>query len=461
MKIADLAGRRVAIWGFGTEGRATLSALKVRLPGQRVAVLNDQGLPAAVVDELRGDRQVELQLGSAALAALPTYQVIVKSPGVSPYAEPSGAALEMVREAGSVVTSATQLWFDENPEARTIAITGTKGKSTTAALTAHLLRAAGLRVAVGGNIGQAMINFVVSPPQPEPEIWVIELSSFQTADLLARPSIAVLLNLFPEHLDWHGTVTTYFRDKLRLLSRSLSGAKPGAVLVNAADPETARHAGGWAATMRFNDPASIHLAAGRIYKGRQPLIAVDRVPLLGAHNLSNLCAALSAVQLAGVDPKAVVKAVESFRALPHRLLVLGERDSLLWVDDSISTTPQSAQAAVEAFEGRPVTLLLGGFERGLDYAGLARFVVERPVERVITLPDNGPRIAEAVRRARGERPAPKLVEAADLRQAVALAGSSTAPGGVVLLSPAAPSFGRFRDYRERGDEFAKAAGFEA
>lgn len=460
MKIDDLAGRRVAIWGFGTEGRATLRALQARLPGQRVAVLNDAPLPPSLREELSLAPEVELQLGSAALAALPSYEVIVKSPGVSPYVGPSAAALEAARAAGSEITSATQIWFDENPAARTLAITGTKGKSTTVALTAHLLRVAGLRVAVGGNIGKAMIDSVASPPQPEPEIWVIELSSYQTASLLARPSIAVLLNLFPEHLDWHGTVAAYYRDKLRLLGRSASGVTPGAVVVNAADPESLRQGDGWVGATRFNDREGIHVRDDQVWDAERPLIASGRLPLLGAHNLSNLCAALSAVRLAGVDPAAIVEAVESFRGLPHRLFALGERGSVLWVDDSISTTPQSAQAAVAAFAGRPVTLLLGGFERGLDYRQLARYAVERPVETVITLPDNGARIAEAVRQARGARSAPKLIEADDLQQAVSLAAASTQAGGVVLLSPAAPSFGRFRDYRERGEEFAKAVGFD-
>jgi UDP-N-acetylmuramoylalanine--D-glutamate ligase len=163
--------------------------------------------------------------------------------------------------------------------------------------------------------------------------------------------------------------------------------------------------------------------------------------------------------LAGIDPATVAPAVESFRGLPHRLHRLGERDEITWVDDSISTTPQSARAAVEAFPGRPITLLLGGHDRGLDYTELARFVVARPVETVITLPDSGPRVAAAIRQACSEaETALRLIEAADLADAVHQAREATPAGGVVLLSPAAPSFGRFRDYRQRGDWFAELAG---
>jgi UDP-N-acetylmuramoylalanine--D-glutamate ligase len=423
-------------------------------------VVNDGVLPASVATELEADPEVSLLLGAAALDGLPGFEVILKSPGVSPHVGPSAAALSAARRAGARVTSATELWFGEQAGAVTVAVTGTKGKSTTAALIAHLLTAAGRRVALGGNIGRAMLDFVVEPPDPLPEIWVLELSSYQIADLQARPTVALLLNLYPEHLDWHGQVESYFADKWKLTQPSPSGARPEIVILNGEDRESQARAGALPGAWRFNDPSAVHWRDGWIYDGPERLLAAARVPLAGEHNLSNLCAALTAVRAVGVEPAEVVPAVESFQPLPHRLSLLGMRGGLLWVDDSISTTPQSAQAAVEAFPGRSITLLLGGYERGLDYGELARYLAHRPVERVITVPDSGPRIAHAVREARGSRAEPDLFEAQDLAEAVEQARSRTPPGGVVLLSPAAPSFGRFRDYRARGARFAQLAGFD-
>lgn len=474
MRISDLAGRRVALLGFGVEGRSTLAAIRSRLAEQPVTVLDQNPLPAEAAAALAADPAVAVCTGDGALDDLAGFEVIVKSPGVSPYRGPAAAALIAARAAGAIVTSATELWFGENPGATVVAVTGTKGKSTTASLIAHLLAAAGRRVALVGNIGSPMLELVAQPPVPPPELWVMELSSYQIQDLHARPAIAVLLNLFPEHLDWHGSAERYFEDKTRLVQPSATGAAPRAVVLDAQDPETRRRFGGpenptIETAVWFNHPAGLHVAGERgvdeqILDGDRPILPAGSLHVPGRHNLSNLCAALTAVRLAGVDPAAVAPAVERFRGLPHRLCVLGEREGVSWVDDSISTTPQSARAAVEAFPGRPITLLLGGHDRGLDYGDLARFLVARPVETVLTLPDSGPRIAAAIRQARTEarvpeEAPPRLVEAADLAAAVAEARRTTPAGGVVLLSPAAPSFGRFRDYRQRGERFAELAGF--
>lgn len=459
MKLSELAGRRVAVWGFGTEGRSSLRVLQARFPGQPVTVINDTELPVSIASELKQQRGVQLLQGREALAQVADFEILLKSPGISPHLGPSADALAAARAAGTRVTSATDLWFGEFPDARSIAITGTKGKSTTAALVAHLLRAAGKQVALGGNIGTAMLDFVADPPVVAPDFWVLELSSFQVCDLEARPSVAVLLNLYPEHLDWHGTVERYFSDKVRLVQPSSSGERPERVILNASDAETGKRLGDTVKADYFNQENDLHVADGWIREGERPLLEVAAVGLAGAHNLSNVCAALAAVRAVGVDPVTVAPAVRDFRGLPHRLAVLGEREGVTWVDDSISTTPQSAIAAVEAFAGQPVTLLLGGHDRGLDYSELARFVVSRPVERVISLPDSGPRIAEAILKARGEGSLPRVTEASDLSAAVEEARSSTPADGVVLLSPAAPSFGRFRNYQERGKRFAQEVGF--
>ncbi|MFN7552558.1 MAG: Mur ligase family protein, partial [Pseudomonadota bacterium] len=206
MRLAELEGRRVAIWGAGREGRAAWRWLADRLPLRPAVVC-----PAAEAETARAFAVgAEVIAGEAGVEALRGFDVVVKSPGISPYRSPAPEA----EAAGVRFTSGTALWFAAHPGARTIAITGTKGKSSTTAMVAHLLRAAGRSVVLAGNIGLPLLE---APDAAVPDWWVMEVSSFQARDLGGVPEIAAVLNLHPEHLDWHGTVECYYRDKMRLL----------------------------------------------------------------------------------------------------------------------------------------------------------------------------------------------------------------------------------------------------
>ncbi len=440
MRLSELEGRRLALWGLGREGWSTLRALRRLWPQMPLTILDDAEIE---VDELG----VDVVTGrDAVAAALPGFDVVIKSPGVSLYRP----EVEEAQRAGVTITSATRIWFAEHPDAQTVCVTGTKGKSTTASLVAQLLGAAGVAAELRGNIGRPLLDPVEEPP----DVWVIELSSYQTADLEADPSVAVLLNLYPEHIDWHGDVETYYRDKLNLFVHQ----KSGIAVVNRDFATRGR----FARPVYFNDPEGFHVDDGFVCQGPRRVLSVERIALPGPHNHTNVCAALAAVLCVDpeVDPASLAEAVAAFRGLPRRLMPLGERDGVLYVDDSISTTPQSAIAAIEAFPDRPVTVLLGGYERGLPYGELARYLVSRPVDAVITLPSSGERIADAVRECLGDSQVPVLIEAGDLEEAVAEARRVTPPGGVVLLSPAAPSYVAFRNFEERGEAFARLAGFQ-
>ena len=226
MKISELEGKRVAIWGYGREGRAALAALRWRLPRQSITVFCSDSEAAT----LRGmeDPNLVVETGPVNGEMLATFEVVIKSPGISPYTSPVvDAELHGTRFVGG-----TSFWFSENPDARTICVTGTKGKSTVTALIAHLLRAGGKRTALAGNIGLPLLELLdVDPP---PDYWAIELSSYQAREAI-RPSVAVVLNFFPEHLDWHGTEPRYFQDKMALVTAT----SPGAAVLNAADPRVA------------------------------------------------------------------------------------------------------------------------------------------------------------------------------------------------------------------------------
>ncbi|MFZ3236558.1 MAG: UDP-N-acetylmuramoyl-L-alanine--D-glutamate ligase [Stellaceae bacterium] len=433
MRAADLGAARVAIWGLGREGRAAIEFLRARHPRLRLLLLDDSG-DASAPTELSN---IECACGSDAIGhALKHIDVLVKSPGVSLYRP----EISLAQENGVEVTSLLNLWFAEGPNIRTVCVTGTKGKSTTASLIAHILRGLGRKAALAGNIGVPVTEIDPSAV----EYAVIEVSSYQAADFDGRCDIAVLTSLFPEHLDWHRTLAAYYRDKLNVLRRS------GAAIVNR-DAVPAREFGQY----WFNNESGFHVRGGEIFDRRTRIGFVRNRYLARPHNLSNVCAALTVAKVLGLDPATALAATSDFCALPHRQQEIGEIGGVLYVDDSISTAPESTIAALEVYGGHDITLIVGGYDRGIDYGKLAARLAGSTVRMVICLGVSGERICAAVRAAGGR---PEAALARSMAEAVALARQATPAGGVVLLSPAAPSYGYYRDFAERGRDFAAEAG---
>jgi UDP-N-acetylmuramoylalanine--D-glutamate ligase len=446
VRISELEGRRVAIWGYGREGRAAYAAIRQRLGSLPLTVFCNAEEAAAL--RALDDSALRIET-EAVLESLAGYQVVIKSPGISPYASPAAdLALQDVR-----LTSGTALWFAENPGARSICITGTKGKSTTTALVAHLLRAAGRRTALAGNIGLPLLDLL--DVEPTPQHWAIELSSFQTREATA-PDIALALNLYPEHLDWHGSEQRYYEDKLSLLCQSM----PRVALANAGDPRLAAWRWPEGLDLRwFNHGEGWHERDGWIFRGEEVVLDARALPLPGQHNRLNLCAAFAAVEAAGLDAVAYADAVANFVPLPHRLQSLGVRGGIEYVNDSISTTPHASLAALDCNPGRRVAILVGGYDRGVDWGVFAERMKTAPPQAVVTMGQNGPRIHDLLRPLTySDRFT--LAEAGDVDEAVRKAAALLDHRGVVLLSPGAPSFPRYRDYVDRGRHFARAAGFD-
>ena len=462
MRISQLEGRRLALWGWGREGRAAYAALRARLPAQPLTLFCSAE-EAASADAL-GDGLLSVETEASA-GRLSAFEVVVKSPGISPYRPEALVAAH----AGTAFVGGTALWFGERAAegevARGVAcVTGTKGKSTTTALLAHLLRAGGVRTALAGNIGLPLLEVL----DEAAEAWAVELSSYQTGDVAAaggvRPDVAVVTNVFPEHLDWHGGEERYVEDKLALLTR----ARPRVAVLNAADARLA------ALGARLDPATEVrwygrgdgwHLRGDVLHRGDAALFDTRDVPLPGRHNRGNLCAALAAIEALGYDAAALAPAARTFRPLPHRLQVLGTRDALTWVNDSISTTPYASLAALEVHRGRRVALLLGGHDRGLDWSDFATAMQAQAPAVIVTMGRNGPRIHDllAPLAAGGGfllRQADGLADAVAQARAGLADSGRPATGDVLLLSPGAPSFGPWRDYVERGRDFARLGGFD-
>jgi UDP-N-acetylmuramoylalanine--D-glutamate ligase len=441
----DFERNRVAVLGTGREGRAVRDFLRARYPAIELALLAEQAPEEDFVAGLC-DRD-RLHVGPLSEAGLNGYDILVRSPGISPYRK----CLRDAVASGAAVTTPSNLWFEAHRGEQTICITGTKGKSTTSALLAHLLEASGYATRLAGNIGQPLL----SCDDRGVDWWVIELSSYQLADLEARPTVAVILNLSPEHLDWHGNLAAYRADKLRLAE--LSAGRP--LIVNAADAQLRAEFLDRANTAWFNSADGFRVKNGELFDGDRPFPVQLPVELPGEHNLSNLAAALTVLREIGADLSVASAALPAFRGLPHRLEVIGEMDSVRYVDDSISSTPVATLAALEAYRGQSVSLLLGGLDRGLDWAPHIERMRSILPHAIVGIPDSGERLIDLLGQA-GVSPPGGLHSAASMEEGVTRAKKLTPPGGVVLLSPGAPSFPRFRDYRERGRRFADACGIE-
>jgi UDP-N-acetylmuramoylalanine--D-glutamate ligase len=424
---SELTSASVGVWGLGVEGTASLHRLQEM---GTVPRLVDDAPTASSVDGLE-----VLRTDQGGLDALLRCDVVIKSPGISRY-RPEVEALE---RAGVPVRGGLGLWLEDADAARVACITGTKGKSTTTALAGHLLTQLGYRARMGGNIGH--------PPwapssEPEPDLWVIETSSYQVPDLTSGPAVVAVTSLSPDHLDWHGGVERYYADKLSLAT------KPGVEVVIA---------NGTDATLRLQADA---LGPAVRWIPDDTVRWFGALGLPGRHNQRNAAMARAVLLALGIeeaaDDRRMAAAAAGFSGLPSRCHSLGRVAGVEFIDDSLSTNVLPAQVALEAYGDRPVALLVGGHDRGLDYAPLGQAVAARLAPTlVVTLPDNGPRIGQAIRRVAGAQV--EVVDAVDLPEAVTTAFAWSEPGGVVLLSPAAPSFGRYADYRDRARAFADAA----
>ncbi|SCL15324.1 UDP-N-acetylmuramoylalanine--D-glutamate ligase [Micromonospora nigra] len=442
MRLSDLRGRTVAVWGAGREGRAAVTAIAAHGPADLVAV-DDSANFLSLPWEGPLAEAAPLVTGEQGYARLAAADVVVRSPGV-PNTHPW---LVELRGRGATVTQGTALWMADHA-ARTVGVTGSKGKSTTSSLISHLFAAVDRPNVFGGNIGVPTLDL------PDAELYVLELSSYQCSDLTDSPRIAVVTALFPEHLDAHGGEREYYRDKLNLLAHG-----PETVVVNGSDPRLAAELGD-RPVVRAGRPDTTHVAPGPdgtpwFHLADRPLFPRAVLPLVGRHNEGNLCVALAVLDALDVDVVArrdtLAVAVAEFQGLAHRLTEIADPSGLTFVDDTLATSPYAAMHAIDAYDGRALTVIVGGTDRGVDYAPLREHLADRELT-VIGIPDSGPRIVSVL----DGLPKVRTETVDDLVDAVRLAREVTPVGGVVLLSPAAPSYGRFRNFEHRSEVFARA-----
>ncbi|KKQ28436.1 MAG: UDP-N-acetylmuramoylalanine--D-glutamate ligase [Candidatus Levybacteria bacterium RIFCSPLOWO2_12_FULL_37_14] len=425
--LLGLKNKKILIVGKGIEGNAVYEYLIKHLPENKIDIVDQKD----GVDYLSEQKE---------------YDIAVKSPGVVP---------ELITIP---YTTATNI-FMSNAKGKVIGITGTKGKSTTTTLIYEMMKAQDLDAYLGGNIGQSPLDFI---DNLNDNSWtVLEMSSYQLNDLKVSPYIAVVLMITNEHLNYHKTQEAYIDAKRNILR--FQNTQDTAIINK--DYPASHESDIYTIAKIFRTSREREVGNGcfvnkqAIWMNRdgktEKIINVEKIKLLGKHNLENVCASICVAKLAGVSNQNIAKVLEKFRGLEHRLEFVGEKNGVIFYNDSLATVPE---AVIQALKTLPdtETLIAGGYDRGLDYSGIGEYLNKGQIKTLILFAPSGKRIWEEIRKATSEANRPEKFDVITMEQAVKIAAAETKPGKICLLSPASASFGTFKDYKDRGEQFKKA-----
>ena len=439
MKIFPLIKqKKILILGLGMEGLSTYFFLKKRFP-DKVLTLADRfkfdELPKELQLLPKKDKKIKFKLGRGYLRGVSGFGMVFVSPGIS------DSILEMVRGAQTIVSTNLELFF-ELCRGKIIGVTGTKGKSTTTSLIYRVLKQGGLDVRIAGNIGEPALSFLEKVKSDT--IFVLELSSYQLMRLYKSPNIAVIQNIVPEHLDYHGSFAKYVKAKENIVKFQ---NKKDYVIYNSKSiiaTKIAQKSPG--KKIPFNDFTN---------EIEESIIPIVSIPLKGKFNLQNVLPAILIGRMFDVPDKKIAKAIKSFKPLEHRLEYVAVVNGVEYYNDSLSTIPESAIAAMDSFPGKYKILILGGYDRGLDFSNLAKKIKQEKIRGIILFPTTGERIWQDIKKEFKDKNLPLHLFTDKIRKAIGAVHEWSKKGDVVLLSPASPSFSMFKNYKDRGDQFKK------
>lgn len=404
MRVEELKNyKKILLLGFGKEGKSTLNFLHHYSPESGIGIADQAYDPEYM------SRQKD-------------YDLVVRSPGISKHL------------LTAPYTTAANIFF-ANVKGKVIGVTGSKGKSTTASLIHEILREAGTKSHLVGNIGNPALNELLHQNNAD-NVWVYELSSYNLDDLEYSPHISVFLNFFSDHMDYHGGVEEYWGAKKRIIARS---AENDFLVYNQACPRLEKLAG----EERARPAAFIE----------QFPFSKKSVRLHGAHNFDNVRAAVTVANILDIPSHITKRAVENFKPLPHRLENIGTFRGITFYDDANATTPEATVQALNALLN-VATLLVGGQDRGYDFSDLSAEILKHGIMNLILFPESGAKIRDAILRINPAVP-PQFYPAADMEEAVRLAYIHTPKDSVCLLSCASPSYSLWKNFEEKGDQFQK------
>lgn len=424
MDLTSYQDKKIAILGFGREGKSTLQfLLRHGISPHHITILDKNQVE---VENIRS------HTGEHYLAHLEEYDLIFKTAGM-PYLP------ELLAVQDKLLTQ-VQFFFDHF-KGKVIAITASKGKTTMTSLAYQLLLNAGLPVTLAGNIGKPVLDQITNFENAEHYV-VIELSSFMLETLKKKNEISILGALFPVHLDWHGNMQNYLAAKARILQGSQKN-----ILLHTSYQEYFKHLSSDKLILTGKGTDYDRDATHLLLKGK-PLLARKEIQLLGEHNLRNITAIVALAQQLALPQEVLLKTLKEFTAVRHRLQKVGTFQGIDFYDDAISTSPFSSIAALDALGDQVDTLFLGGVDGRYDFSALVARIQKSQIRNLVLFPDSGKVFAELL----GEKHY-RMLHTRDMREGVAFAYQYTQPGKIALLSTATPSFSLRKDFEEKGDLF--------
>jgi len=445
--VTNFKDKKVAVLGLGLEGEDVCRFLlqqkaKITVFDQKTA--SELG---KIYQELK-KKGVQFSLGKNYLQpGLTSFDFVFRSPGFHRFL----SQIIQAEKKGVVITSATKLFFDLCP-GKIIGVTGTKGKGTTATLIYEILKKAKKKIFLAGNIGESMLNLL---PKLNKDSWVVlELSSFQLMDLDKSPQIAVVLFITSEHLDYHQDRDEYLQAKSNIVRHQ---KRKDYSIFNADDPISTSFAKLTSAQAfyfsRSKKVNGAYVKNKQIILGKEILGQTKDLKLRGEHNWDNVCAAVTAGFLAEAKIDSIKKVVFSFPGLEHRLELVRVKNKVSFYNDSFSTTPETAIAAIKAFH-EPLILIAGGSEKGSDYSQLGQEIAKSSVKTLILIGKTVEQLRKVVNQAgfKGEI----VFRPGEMKKIVEVAWKKSKPGDVILLSPACASFDMFKNYKDRGHQYKKS-----
>ena len=430
MKINSLEKKKVLILGIGREGADSFVFLRKKFPKKKLFIADKKNLEEMDLKtrKLLNDKNVELFLGEDYLKIIKGFDIILKSPGISL------SSIKKYLSKKTKVTGQTELFFDNCP-GTIIGITGTKGKSTTSSLIYSVLKEAGLKAYLVGNIETPSLSFLLSAKKDD--IFVYELSSHQLQNLEISPHIAVFLNIYPEHLDYYKNLKEYFLAKANIVKYQ---KKNDYFIFNSKIKEIKDLS--IKAKSKKIEINSIDFS--KFLKDNQGFLEITHI--------DNLIAVLNVAKIMEIKEEKIVKAFKKFKRPEHRLEFVCEKKGIRFYDDSIATIPEATIFALDSLGYDVETLIVGGFDRGIKFDKLADRIIKSNVKNLILLPVSGEKILKEIERKKGRI---RHYSFDNMKDIVNKCSQVTSKNKICLLSPASPSFGIFKDYKERGDLFKK------
>ncbi|MDD2627495.1 MAG: UDP-N-acetylmuramoyl-L-alanine--D-glutamate ligase [Clostridia bacterium] len=440
--ISELKGKKILILGFGKEGRSTYEFIKNNVEASEIIITDKNTINEQRVLEAEGTK---VYTGNDYLDLMSEVEIVIKSPGISL----RGINIENFKHK---ITSQTEL-FLKYYKSKTIGVTGTVGKSTTTSLIYHILKKAKLDAKLVGNIGTPVFDMLKNV---DADYYIYELSSHQLQYINVSPHIAVLLNIFEEHLDYYSNYSEYIEAKQNIY---LNSNKNDYLIYNY-DMKESMIEGTPICNLLgvsnniFDDEVSVTEKDGTInYKllDKEGTLKynVEKINIEGKHNRFNIMVAATICKLINVDEQSIIKGIETFKGLNNRLENIGTYKGVRYINDSISTVPEATISAIDSIKGVQ-TVLIGGMDRGVNYDKLIGYINDGKIKNVILMYDSGKKIYEKIYK-KGDKF--NVYYAEGLEEAVKKAVEVTSKGKTCILSPASASFGFFKNFEERGGKF--------